>query len=78
MAGSVRFVPNPGLAAELLSDPALQRDILSRGQDVRRGILAQLPSGKSGGVRVRAFAGRSYTDTQGTGREFHVRVGTFG
>ena len=71
-----RFELRPGLADRIADDPGVRRAITRRGGDIRRGIRAQLPSGRSGGRRVGAFARKSYVEPQGSGRNFHVRVGT--
>lgn len=72
----VRYEPNPAMLDELGNDQQFRRFLLARGIDVKRGIKTQLPVGKTGGRRVKSFAGLSYADMDGAGRDVAVAVGT--
>lgn len=73
---SVRFQPSRRLPDDLGNDPKFRRMLLSQGIAVRKGIAAQLPSGRTGGRRVAPFARQAFAELAGTGRDAHVAVGT--
>lgn len=71
----VRLMLNNDMAY-IGDDPVVRARLLAAGIGVRKGIAGQLPTGKTGGRRVGAFAKRAYCEVLGSGVDVRAQVGT--
>ena len=71
-----RFVSNPSFHDELGNSPQFRRFMGQAGRAVQAGIRDNLPVGRRGGRMARPFGTRTFSTTEGAGREVSVAVGT--